>query len=77
MLPSSPLYKIDRPQTLSWETRELKVSPNDKSQKIQYAKLSFVIIKKTNKSDASVNFAQKPHSLEFRIKLHVSLNMYE
>ena len=77
LMPSSPLYKLDKSQTLSWKTCELKVSPDDKPRIIQYAELSSIIIKQTNKKDTHVHFAQKLHTLIFKIKYNVCLNIYD
>ncbi|UJR22445.1 hypothetical protein I4U23_025505 [Adineta vaga] len=75
--PSSPLYKLDESQTLSWKTCQIQISSDDRPRMIQYAELSFITIIPANKNNPRMHFSDALHSLKFAIKVHMNLPEYK
>ena len=70
--PSSSIYTLEA-MKLSWKTCELRINPNDRPQRIQYAELSSLNIKCTTAEAERCRLDHKLNSLKFQIQCHVGL----
>jgi hypothetical protein len=72
LLPVSEHYKLAEPQSISWKTRELHLTPGENAQTIQYAELSQITIQQIPSANMARSLGEQLHTLNFSIRLRVS-----
>jgi hypothetical protein len=70
--PSSPHYKLAEPRLIPWKTRQLQLSPGEKSRTVKYAELSEITIQQARSINTAIRLGELLHTLNFSIKLRVS-----